>query len=121
MVPAAPEATFELLKALPKADLHCHLDGSLRLATILELGEQQKVRLPAGTTEDLARALHMGENCQSLEKYLEAFEITLSVMQTEDALYRTAYELAEDAAEENVRYMEVRYSPVLHTRKGLPL
>jgi adenosine deaminase len=116
-----PEVSYDLLKSLPKADLHCHLDGSLRLATILELAEQAKVKLPASTEEALARAIHMGENCESLERYLEAFDITLSVMQTERALYRTAYELAEDAAKENVRYMEVRYSPILHTRKGLPL
>ena len=51
----------------------------------------------------------------------EAFDITLRVMQDEEALHRIAYELAEDAAAEGVRYMEVRYSPILHTRKGLRL
>ena len=65
--------------------------------------------------------MHCGENTGSLVEYLKAFDITLAVMQTEDALYRVAYELAEDAARENVRYMEVRYSPMLHTRAGLQL
>jgi adenosine deaminase len=65
--------------------------------------------------------MHCGEATGSLVEYLKGFEITLSVMQREDALYRIAYELAEDAAAENVRYMEVRYSPMLHLQKGLRL
>jgi len=115
----SPAVTEELLRALPKTDLHCHLDGSLRLETILELAERDGVRLAASTPEGLARAIHMGERCDSLERYLEAFDVTLAVLQTEDALRRAAHELALDAASENVRYLEVRYSPVLHTRRGL--
>jgi adenosine deaminase len=119
--PPAIPVTEELLHALPKTDLHCHLDGSMRLKTILELGEQQKVKLPADNEESLARAIHMGEVCQSLEDYLVAFDVTLSVLQTAEALYRSAYELAVDAAAENVRYLEVRYSPALHLKKGLKM
>jgi adenosine deaminase len=117
--PGTPPVTDELLLALPKTDLHCHLDGSLRLGTILELAERGGIRLPADTPEGLARAIHMGETCRSLEDYLRAFDVTLSVLQTEEALRRAAYELALDCAGENVRYLEVRYSPVLHTRRGL--
>jgi adenosine deaminase len=115
------ELTLAFLEKLPKTDLHVHLDGSLRLATILDLGEKQGVRLPASDEDGLREALHAGQVCDSLVSYLSAFETTLSVLQTEEALYRTAYELAEDAARENVRYMEVRYSPILHTRRGLRL
>jgi adenosine deaminase len=118
-VASFPPVTEALVRALPKTDLHCHLDGSLRLATILELAAQQGVRLPADTPDGLARAIHMGETCGSLEDYLTAFDVTLAVLQTEEALRRAAYELALDCAEENVRYLEVRYSPVLHTREGL--
>jgi adenosine deaminase len=114
-----PPVTPELLRALPKTDLHCHLDGSLRLATILDLADRQKIRLPGDTPEGVAKALHMGEQCASLEDYLVAFDVTLAVLQTEEALHRAAYELATDCAAENVRYLEVRYSPVLHTRNGL--
>lgn len=78
--------TDALLRALPKTDLHCHLDGSIRLQTILELAEQQKVKLPADTVEGLAKAIHMGEVCENLEDYLAAFDVTLSVLQTEEAL-----------------------------------
>jgi len=106
---------------LPKTDLHVHLDGSLRLETILELAEQQKVRLPAGDMEGLRPFVQVGEGCKSLVEYLKAFDVTLSVMQTYEGLVRTAFELAEDAAQENVRYMEVRYSPILHQQQGLTL
>jgi adenosine deaminase len=114
-----PPVTEALLRALPKTDLHCHLDGSLRVETILDLAEEQGVRLPADTPEGLARAIHMGEICASLEDYLRAFEVTLAVLQREEALFRAAHELATDCAAENVRYLEVRYSPLLHTREGL--
>jgi adenosine deaminase len=113
-----PLAVFQ---QLPKTDLHVHLDGSLRLRSMLELAEQQGVKLPADNPDGLRRAMHCGENTGSLLEYLKAFDVTLAVLQTEDALYRAAYELAEDAASENVRYMEVRYSPMLHLRKGLSL
>src|SRR2546423_12377713 len=118
MLPEVP-ITEELLKALPKTDLHCHLDGSLRLKTMLELAEEQRVRLPADTEESLAKAMKIGQRHGSLEEYLKGFEITLSVLQTEDALYRAAYELAIDCAAENCKLIEVRYAPVLHLQKGL--
>lgn len=113
--------TRELLHALPKTDLHCHLDGSMRLKTILELAEQQQVKLPATTEDGLGKAIHKGEICKDLENYLVAFDVTCAVLQTEEALYRAAYELAVDAAAENVRYLEVRYAPVLHQQRGLKL
>jgi adenosine deaminase len=112
---------LSLFERLPKTDLHVHLDGSLRLETILDLAAQDKIELPAQTPEGLRKAMHCGENTGSLVEYLKAFDVTLRVMQTEEALTRIAYELAEDAAKENVRYMEVRYAPMLHTRRGLRL
>jgi adenosine deaminase len=115
------EVTKELLQALPKTDLHCHLDGSMRLSTILELAEQQGVKLPATDEDALAKVIHKGEVCRDLEDYLVAFDVTCSVLQTEAALFRAAYELAIDAAAENVRYLEVRYAPVLHQQRGLKL
>ncbi len=111
----------DLIKKLPKTDLHCHLDGSLRLSTVLEEAERQGIRLPADTPEGLARAIHMGEVCADLEQYLEAFKVTLSVLQRAEALERAAYELAMDCATENVRWLEVRYAPILHQREGLRL
>lgn len=109
------------IEQLPKTDLHCHLDGSLRLTTILAEAERQQIRLPAEDPDRLFQLIYAGDVCRSLEDYLKAFDITLSVLQSEEALYRAALELAEDCARENVRYLEVRYSPMLHTEKGLKL
>lgn len=115
------EVPFEAFRALPKTDLHVHLDGSIRAQTILELGNQQGVLLPADSAEGIEKAMGAGGNFGSLVEYLRGFELTLSVMQTAEALERTAFELAEDAHEENVRYMEVRYAPMLHTQRGMAL
>jgi adenosine deaminase len=112
---------LEFFQKLPKTDLHVHLDGSLRLETILELAAEHKIELPGSDPAELRRAMNLGQNCGSLVEYLKAFDVTLRVMQNEESLARVAYELAEDAARENVRYMEVRYSPMLHTRQGLKL
>ncbi len=119
--PGGKALPLDLIEKLPKTDLHVHLDGSLRLSTILDLAEKQRIELPARDEDGLRKAMHLGENCGSLVEYLKAFDVTLRVMQTEDSLRRIAFELAEDAAKENVRYMEVRYAPMLHTRRGLRL
>src|SRR4051812_26256986 len=115
------EITQELIRALPKTDLHCHLDGSLRPETIVELAKIHNVTLPANTAAEIQALCYAGDVCKDLNDYLKAFDITLAVLQTPDALYRAAYELAEDCAKENVRYFEVRYSPILHTQKGMKL
>jgi adenosine deaminase len=115
------QVPLSVFETLPKTDLHVHLDGSLRLETILELAKEDGVRLPAETPEGLYEAIGCGRDCGSLEEYLRGFAITLSVMQTDHSLSRIAFELAEDAHRENVRYMEVRYSPMLHQDRDLKL
>ena len=115
------ELTRDFILQLPKTDLHVHLDGSMRYGTIFDLAKKQKVDLPSKTEEELKSLVSCTEHTKSLEEYLRGFSITLSVLQEEEALYRAAFELAEDAAKENIRYMEVRYSPILHTNKGLRL
>lgn len=112
---------LEFFQKLPKTDLHVHLDGSMRVETIIDLARSEKVALPAPDAEGLREVLKFGTNYGSLVEYLKTFDVTLSVLQTEESLFRAAFELAEDAACENVRYMEVRYSPMLHTRRGLRL
>ena len=113
--------THALLKRLPKVELHCHLDGSLRVPTILDLAKKEKVTLTTSSSEELSKLLVIGKTRGSLEDYIKRFDITLSVMQTPQALSRTAYELIEDVAKENVRYIEIRYSPILHTGKGMTM
>lgn len=115
------ELPVDLLEKLPKTDLHVHLDGCLRVPTLIDLAKQQNVELPSTDPEELAKIVMSGKNCKNLGEYLRGFDITLSVMQEPEALHRVAYELAEDAAKENVWYMEIRYSPILHMQKGLKL
>jgi adenosine deaminase len=114
------QVTRELLHRLPKAELHVHLDGSLRPETMLELAAEYGQKMPAHDPDALRDYMHV-QDAQNLVEYLERFAITLSVMQTGEALERIAYELAEDLARENVRYAEIRYSPILNTQGGLPL
>jgi adenosine deaminase len=112
--------TKELLRRLPKAELHVHLDGSLRPETLVELATQQGVTLPTTDVKALAQYMHVTD-ARNLVDYLARFEVTLSVLQTPEALERATYELIEDSAKENVRYLEIRYSPILNTRGGMPL
>ena len=114
------DVTRELLRRLPKAELHVHLDGSLRPATMLELAAEYGTPMPASDPERLRDHMHV-KDARNLVEYLDRFEVTLSVMQTGEALERIAYELAADLAAENVRYAEIRFSPILNTRGGLPL
>jgi adenosine deaminase len=114
------QVTRELLHRLPKAELHVHLDGSLRPETMLELAAEYGKPMPASTAEALRDYMHV-KDARNLVEYLERFDITLSIMQQDEALERIAYELAADLAAENVRYAEIRYSPILNSREGLPL
>jgi adenosine deaminase len=114
------KVTRALLKRLPKAELHVHLDGSLRPETMLELAAEYGKRLPAHDAEQLRAYMHV-QDAGNLVEYLNRFAVTLSVMQTAEALERIAFELGQDLAGENVRYAEIRFSPILNTREGLPL
>jgi adenosine deaminase len=113
--------TEDIIKRMPKADLHVHLDGSLRINTILDIAKKEKIELPSMDSKVLSQIIKPGMTCQSLNEYLKAFDITLKVLQTEESLFRASYELAIDAASENCQYLEVRYSPILHQAKGLKL
>ena len=116
----SPVPNRALLRRLPKAELHCHLDGSVRPETLLELGREHRVPMPADDVDAL-REFMIVRDARNLEDYLTRFDITLSVMQTAESLERIAYELAEDASAEGVRYIEMRYCPVLNTRHDLSL
>ncbi|MDA3874912.1 MAG: adenosine deaminase family protein [Kiritimatiellae bacterium] len=106
------------LERIPKTDLHVHLDGSLRIPTLLELADRQGVNLP-GTTEEALLETVFKPNYRDLPEYLAGFQYTVAVMQEEESLERIARELAEDNLAENVRYLEVRFAPQLHTSGGL--
>lgn len=115
--------TREIIQAWPKTDLHCHLDGSLRLETLLELAREAGLlsELPSDSVEGLSEVLESIDRSESLEDYLVWFKYTIMVMQTAPALSRITYELVQDAAAEGVRYLEIRYAPIEHQRGGLTL
>jgi adenosine deaminase len=106
-----------LLEALPKTDLHVHLDGSLRLSTLIELAGERGVALPSQTEQGL-RDTVFRESYDSLSSYLAGFAYTCAVLQDAEALERVAYELAWDNLNEGVRYVEVRFAPQLHMHGG---
>ncbi|NCC50971.1 MAG: adenosine deaminase family protein [Spartobacteria bacterium] len=112
--------TAEFIKAIPKTDLHLHLDGSLRLPTLIELGKEAGLKLPSFDEEGL-RELVFKEQYKDLPDYLQGFGYTCAVMQTEENLERIAYELAQDNMAENVRYFEVRFAPQLHVREDFTM
>src|ERR1700737_5219136 len=108
----------ELLQSLPKVLLHEHLDGVLRPQTVIELAAQAHyTELPTADPRSLADWFYRGANQGSLAKYLEGFNHTIAVMQTEEALERVAYEQAEDLSRDGVVYFESRFAPVFHTQK----
>lgn len=109
-----------VLHSLPKVLLHEHLDGVLRPQSVIELAEDARYsRLPTREPQALAQWFHQGANQGSLAKYLEGFEHTIAVMQTEEALERVAYEQAQDLSRDGVVYFETRFAPVFHTQNGL--
>jgi adenosine deaminase len=110
----------EIIRALPKTDLHLHLDGSLRLPTLIDLARTAGVALPSQTEEGL-RELVFRTHYRDLPEYLEGFRYTVAVLQDAESLERVAFELAEDCQAEGVRYLEVRFAPQLHVRPGLEL
>lgn len=102
----------EFIKAIPKTDLHLHLDGSLRINTLIDLANKAGVTLPAQDEKGLREKVFK-DQYQNLEEYLQGFALTTAVMQNEEALFRVSYELMMDNAAEGVRYVEVRFAPQL--------
>lgn len=101
------------LKKLPKTDLHLHLDGSMRLSTLIELSRESGMELPSYTEEGLRETVFK-DSYQSLDEYLRGFAYTGAVMKTAEQIERISYEVAVDNQKEGVRYIEVRFAPQLH-------
>jgi adenosine deaminase len=110
--------TPEVIRRLPKTDLHLHLDGSLRLGTLIGLARRRGVALPSYTEAGL-RELVFRPSYANLGEYLAGFQYTVAVLQDHEALEQTTFELCEDCQAEGVRYVEIRFAPQLHVGSGL--
>jgi adenosine deaminase len=117
----APEPPIaRLIEAMPKAELHLHLDGSVRVGTALELARTRGIEAPA-TWRGMFDALVAPERCRDQAELLRAFDLPIALMQDAEALERIAAELVESKAAEGVRYVEIRWGPLLHVARGLSL
>ncbi len=113
-------AIARLLEAMPKAELHLHVDGSVRVGTALELARTRGVDAPT-TWRGMFDALVAPMPCRDQAELLRAFDLPIELMQDAEALERITRELVESKAAEGVRYVEIRWGPLLHVRRGLGL
>lgn len=118
--PNAAPALAETARRLPKVLLHEHLDGGLRVATLLELLKARGLPAPAASVPALAAWFDANAHAGSLEKYLEGFALTVAAMATPEAMARVAFEAAEDARQDGAVLAEFRIAPLLFEAHGVP-
>ena len=109
----------DLLKKLPKVELHCHLDGSIRPETILDIAIKENISIPTTDLNEFKKLVQVSDECQSLKDYISKFDLPLKVMLKKEHIYRITKELLEDLSKDNVKYAELRFSPFFHMRGGL--
>ena len=109
--------TPDIIRSLPKVLLHDHLDGGLRVSTIIEIARKENISIPSEDPGELLDWFHRGANQGDLGLYLETFKVIYDILQTEEALERVAYESLLDLKADNVVYAELRFAPFFHTRK----
>ena len=115
----SPRPSRADLFAMPKAELHLHLDGSLRVETALELARSRDVEAPRDV-DGMRAALIAPMPCTSQAELLRAFDLPIALMQDAEALERIAAELVETKAADGVRYLEIRWGALLHVAGGPP-
>jgi adenosine deaminase len=116
----SPATLRRLVEAMPKAELHLHLDGSLRIDTALDLARTRGIRAPRDWA-GMFDALVAPERATDQAALLKAFDLPIALMQDAEALERIAFELVASKAADRVRYVEIRWGPLLHVARGLSL
>src|SRR5580700_1581545 len=109
----------KLVEQLPKTDLHCHFDGSIRLGTFIELAKKNDIKLPSFEPQVLMEKLKFGRVRKTLEEYLVGFDYIVATLQKPEDIEKAFFEVCEAAARETVWHLELRYCPLLHTDKGM--
>lgn len=104
--------SLDFIKEIPKSDLHLHLDGSLRISSLIDMAKRMNIPLPAYSESGL-RKLVFKENYANLEEYLRGFQYTCAVLRDLEHIEQAAYELAIDQQKDGVFYIEVRFAPQL--------
>ncbi|PTH48414.1 adenosine deaminase [Staphylococcus arlettae] len=102
----------QLIKDIAKVELHCHLDGSVSVELIKQLGAEQGIDINE-------QHLQADKDCENLETYLNCFDEVQKVLQTKDSLRRSVIDVAEQATQDNVKYIELRFAPLFHMEQGL--
>ena len=110
-----------MINKLPKIELHCHLDGSVRVDTIIDIAKKENIKLESYEKCDVEKLVQVPNDCTSLNEYLKRFDLANKVMQSSENIKRVTFELLEDAQKENVKYIEVRFAPLLHLNGGLSI
>ena len=108
----------EFIQRIPKSDLHVHLDGSVRVKTLIDIAKKDKLKLPSYSEEGLNKLLFK-DHYANLVEYLQCFGATIPAMQSPENLERIAYEFAMDNINEGVCYVEVRFAPQFHMNKKM--
>lgn len=107
------------IERMPKVELHCHLDGSIPVSVLKRLCLMGDVESPKDD-EEFRKCIEAGEDCESLTEYLRAFDLPLRCLRTEEAFFVASYETVANAAKEGVRYLELRFAPLLSETSRLP-
>lgn len=112
---------LDFIQKMPKVELHCHLDGSVRPSTMLEILQKQYNELQGEKLSDFEKQVKVKDKCGSLNEYLEKFKYPIKVMQKKENIYRITLELLEDCKRQGVKYIEIRFAPYLHLEEGLSI
>jgi adenosine deaminase len=119
-VTANPHFPDGFLAEIPKTELHSHLDGGVRIQTLIDLAQEHDVTLPYYTEKEMRQHVFK-DSYENLEEYLQPFGMVGSIMQTASQLERIAYEFASDSFKDNVVYVEIRFAPQLHASPDLEI
>ena len=103
----------------PKVDLHFHLDGSIPAEFSWKMVKEKGIKVETKNFEEFKKSVEVDENCKSLYDFLKCFDIPVEIMQDEKSLEECTYEVINLAAKEGIVYLEIRFAPQLHKKKGL--